>query len=179
MCKIARANHHVVEQAPGDGRFSRRPLLGTDRFVFNTKRRGFETGSKPGRTCRPRATRWSDGPASQARHHGRPASSSVHTRNSTKRRAALSKQAHNMAQRPGEQGPRRDTRVAQGVPESSGAGGRRTANLNRPRKPEVDREGNSFRNAQRKDTKNRKENPSGGSPLTLEIGSDSSLGPNR
>lgn len=98
----------------------------------------------PGRTCRPRATRSSDGPASPARDHSRPASSSVHTRNSTKRRTALSKQAHNRARRPGEQGPRRDARVPQGV---SGAGGRRTANLNRPRQPEVDREGNSLRKA--------------------------------
>ena len=38
-------NHHVVEQAPGDGRFSRRPLLGADGFMFNTNRRGSETGS--------------------------------------------------------------------------------------------------------------------------------------
>ncbi len=38
-------NHRVVEQAPGDGRFSRRPLLGADGFVFNTNRRGFESGS--------------------------------------------------------------------------------------------------------------------------------------
>jgi hypothetical protein len=44
----------------------------------------------PGRTCRPRTTRWSDGPASQARHHGRPVRSSVQSRNSTKRRTALS-----------------------------------------------------------------------------------------
>ena len=109
----------------------------------------------PGRTCRSRASRWGDGPASQARHHGRPANSSVHTRNSTKRRTALSNQAHTMAQRPGEQGSRREARVPQGVPESSSAGGRRrTAHLNRPRKPEVDREGNSFRNARRKDTTN-------------------------
>ncbi len=76
-----------------------------------------------GRTCRPRATRCGDGPASQARHHGRPASSSVRTRNSAKRRTALSNQAHNMAQRPGEQGPQRDARAPQGVSESSGAGG--------------------------------------------------------
>ncbi len=39
-------NHHVVEQAPGDGTFKQRPLLGADRFVFNTNRRGFKTGSK-------------------------------------------------------------------------------------------------------------------------------------
>jgi hypothetical protein len=46
LCKIARrVNHRVVEQAPGDGRFSRRPLLGADGFVFNTNRRGFESGS--------------------------------------------------------------------------------------------------------------------------------------
>ena len=38
-------NHHVVEQAPGDGRFSRRPLLGADGFVLNTNRRGSQTGS--------------------------------------------------------------------------------------------------------------------------------------
>jgi hypothetical protein len=38
-------NHHVVEQAPGDGRFSRRPLLGANEFVFNTNRRRVETGS--------------------------------------------------------------------------------------------------------------------------------------
>jgi hypothetical protein len=67
----------------------------------------------PGRTCRPRATRWSDGPASPTRHHGRPASSSVQIRNSTKRRTALRNQAHNMAQRPGEQGLRRDALVPQ------------------------------------------------------------------
>jgi hypothetical protein len=36
-------NHHVVEQAPGDGRFNRRPLLGADGFVFKTNRRGLET----------------------------------------------------------------------------------------------------------------------------------------
>src|SRR5256885_16590026 len=61
-----------------------------------------------------------------------------------------------MAQRPGEQGPRREARVPQGVPESSGAGGRkRTANLNRPRKPEVDSEGNSFRIARKNETKKR------------------------
>jgi len=40
-----RVNHHVVEQAPGDGRFIRRPLLGADGFVFNTYRRRFEAGS--------------------------------------------------------------------------------------------------------------------------------------
>ena len=46
LCKIARrVNHRVVEQAPGDGRFSRRPLLGADGFMFNTNRRGSETGS--------------------------------------------------------------------------------------------------------------------------------------
>jgi len=55
---------------------------------------------QPRRTCRPRATRWSDGPASPARHHGRPAHTSVHTRNSTECRAALNDQAPNMAQRP-------------------------------------------------------------------------------
>ena len=33
-------NHHVVEQAPGDGRFSRKALPGADGFVFNTNRRG-------------------------------------------------------------------------------------------------------------------------------------------
>jgi hypothetical protein len=38
-------NYHVVEQAPGDGRFSRRPLLGADGYVFNTNRRRFKTGS--------------------------------------------------------------------------------------------------------------------------------------
>jgi hypothetical protein len=38
-------NHHVVEKAPGDGRFSRRPLLNADGFVFSTNRRGFESGS--------------------------------------------------------------------------------------------------------------------------------------
>ena len=37
LCKIAHVNHCVVEQAPGSGRFSRRPLLGADGFVFNTK----------------------------------------------------------------------------------------------------------------------------------------------
>ena len=52
LCKIARVNHRVVEQAPGSGRFSRRPLLGADGFAFNTKRRGGEQW--PGRTCRPR-----------------------------------------------------------------------------------------------------------------------------
>ena len=36
LCKIARVNHRVVEQAPGSGRFSRRPLRGADGFVFNT-----------------------------------------------------------------------------------------------------------------------------------------------
>ena len=61
-----------------------------------------------GRTCRPRATRWSDGPASQARHHGRPASASVRTRTCAKRRTELNDQAHNIAQRPTEQGTRRD-----------------------------------------------------------------------
>ena len=54
----------------------------------------------PGRTCRPRATRWSDEPASPARRHGRPASTAVQIRNSTKRRAALNGQAHNTAHRP-------------------------------------------------------------------------------
>ena len=36
LCKIARVNHRVVEQAPGSGRFSRRSLLDADGFVFNT-----------------------------------------------------------------------------------------------------------------------------------------------
>ena len=36
LCKIARVKHRVVEQAPGSGRFRRRPLRGTDGFVFNT-----------------------------------------------------------------------------------------------------------------------------------------------
>jgi hypothetical protein len=36
LCKIARVNRRVVEQAPGSGRFSRRPLRGTDGFMFNT-----------------------------------------------------------------------------------------------------------------------------------------------
>lgn len=40
-----RVNHRAAEQAPGDGRFSRRPLLGDDGFVLNTNRRGSETGS--------------------------------------------------------------------------------------------------------------------------------------
>ena len=36
LCKIARVKHRVVEQAPGNDRFSRRPLHGTDGFVINT-----------------------------------------------------------------------------------------------------------------------------------------------
>ena len=44
----------------------------------------------PGRTCRPRATRWGDGPASPARHHGRPAlRSQPGTRRSTGRHQAI------------------------------------------------------------------------------------------
>jgi hypothetical protein len=38
-------NHHLVEQAPGDGRSGPRPLLGANGFVFNTNRRGVTTGS--------------------------------------------------------------------------------------------------------------------------------------
>jgi len=34
LCSIALVTHRVVEQAPGSGRFSRRPLLGADGFVF-------------------------------------------------------------------------------------------------------------------------------------------------
>jgi len=45
LCKIARMNHRVVEQAPGNGRFSRRPLPDADGFVVTTKRCGFESGS--------------------------------------------------------------------------------------------------------------------------------------
>jgi hypothetical protein len=45
-CVSSRAvNHDGVEQAPGDGRFRRRPLRGADGFVFNTNRRGFESGA--------------------------------------------------------------------------------------------------------------------------------------
>jgi len=42
LCKIARSEHRVSEQAPGDGRFSGRPILGADGFVWNTNPRGFE-----------------------------------------------------------------------------------------------------------------------------------------
>lgn len=38
-------NHRVFEQAPGDSRFRRRPLLGANGFVFNTNQRGLETES--------------------------------------------------------------------------------------------------------------------------------------
>ena len=102
-------NHHVVEQAPGDGRFSRRPLLGADGFVFNTNRRGLETESNGQEE--PAGLALLDGVMDQLhkRGTGRPASSSVQARNSAKRRTALSNQAHNTAQRPGEQGTRRAT----------------------------------------------------------------------
>ena len=42
LCKIAQSKHHVVEQAPGDGRLIQRPLLSADGFVFNTSGRGQE-----------------------------------------------------------------------------------------------------------------------------------------
>ena len=38
-------NHRVGEQAPGVGTSRPRPRLGTDGFVFNTNRRGFDTRS--------------------------------------------------------------------------------------------------------------------------------------
>jgi hypothetical protein len=54
---------------------------------------------RPGRTCQPRTTQGSNGPASPARHHGGPASSSVQTLDhATGRTTARSNQAHNRGQ---------------------------------------------------------------------------------
>jgi hypothetical protein len=45
LCTSAPSEPSRRGVAPGDGRFSRRPLLGADGFVFNANRRGLETGS--------------------------------------------------------------------------------------------------------------------------------------
>jgi hypothetical protein len=112
LCKIARrVNHRVVEQAPGDGRFSRRLLLGADEFMFNTNRRGSETRSN-GQEERV-GLALLDGVMDQLHKRGTTAVQlALRSRRGTaKRRTELNNQAHNIAQRPSEQGTRRDTWV--------------------------------------------------------------------
>jgi hypothetical protein len=100
----------VIEQAPGDGRLSQRPLLRADMFALNTNRCGFKTRSNGQGEHAGLALLDGDGPASQARRLGRPASASVQTRKCTKRRAAQSNHAHNTPGPAREQGLRRDPR---------------------------------------------------------------------
>lgn len=110
-----RVNHHVIEQAPGDGRPSQRPLLRADTFALNTNRWGFKTRSNGQGEHAGLALLDGDGPASQARRLGRPASASVQTRNCTKRRTAQSNHAHNTPGRPGnkDSGENRERRAPQ------------------------------------------------------------------
>ena len=103
----------VIEQAPGDGRPSQRPLLRADMLALNTNRCGFKTRSNGQGEHVGLALLDGDGPASQARRLGRPASASVQNGNCTKRRTAQSNHAHNTPGRPGnkDSGENRDCRV--------------------------------------------------------------------
>src|SRR5258708_28779623 len=85
----------------------------------------------PGRTCRPRTTRWRDGPASQARHLAVP--SALRSKRGTTRSAGR----HGASKRiiwlsgPADKDGGETRACPRGVPELSGVGGRRTAHLNR------------------------------------------------
>jgi hypothetical protein len=95
----------VIKQAPGDGRPSQRPLLRADTFALNTNRCGFNTRSNGQGEHAGLALLDGDGPASQARRHGRPATTSVQTRNCTKHWTAQSNHAHNTPGRPESKDP--------------------------------------------------------------------------
>jgi hypothetical protein len=112
LFRMAPGEPSTIEHAPGDGRFSHRPLLRADTFAFKTNRCGFKTRSNGQEEHTSLAILDGKGPASQARRRDRPASASVQTRNRTKRRTALSRQAHNMADAPDEQGPRPDAKAS-------------------------------------------------------------------
>jgi hypothetical protein len=103
----------VIEQAPGDGRPSQRPLLRADMLALDTNRCGFKTRSNGQGEHAGLALLDGDGPASQARRLGRPASASVQNGNCTKRRTARINHAHNTLGRPGnkDSGENRDCRV--------------------------------------------------------------------
>jgi hypothetical protein len=125
-------NHHVVEQAPGDGRLIRRPLLGADGSCATRENADRSNGQEEHAGL---AYSMGDGPASQARH--RPASFGPH-RNSTKRRPALNDEAHNMTQRAANKTTEKIARK------------KILSRQNRLRELEVDGEGNSFGNAPRR-----------------------------
>ena len=78
-------------------------------FACNTNQRGFRTGSIGREEPVGLASLDSDGPASQSRRQGHPANASVQTRNCSKRRTAISNQAHPMPHGLDEQGPRRNS----------------------------------------------------------------------
>jgi hypothetical protein len=86
----------TVEHAPGDSRLRHRPLLRANTFAFTTNRCGFKTRSNGPEEHTGLAILDGKGPASRARHRGRPARASVQTRNRTKRRTVLSSQSHPM-----------------------------------------------------------------------------------
>ena len=126
----------VIEQAPGDGRPSQRPLLRADIFALNTNRCGFKTRSNGQEEHAGLALLDGDGPASPARCQDRPASASVQTRNRTKRRTAQSNQAHNTPGRPGnkDSGENRESRAPQKSFRAFWRRGRRTAYRRRAKK---------------------------------------------
>jgi hypothetical protein len=94
--KIALVNHRAVEQALGNGRSSYKPLLGADRFVCNTKLRGFQPGALARKNVP--ASLLLNGLMYQFHKRG---TKSI-------QRTLRSNQAHNMANRPSDQRLRRD-----------------------------------------------------------------------
>jgi len=87
-----------------------------------------------------------DGPASQVHRHGRPASSSVHTRNSTKRWTALSNAMKNTTAAIDDKSHRRTWAPAD-VEAILGSRHNRDGDRHCRREPEGDKEGDSFENS--------------------------------
>jgi len=121
-----RVNHRLVEQAPGDGRLCPRPLARANRIAFKANRSGFKTRSNGQDEHAGLALLDGDGPASHARHHGRPGTS-VQSKDRIKHRTAGNHRANNIQHWKRQQGRQEDN--------------------------EGNSEGNSLRNARTKETK--------------------------
>ena len=122
---------------------------------------------------RPRTRRSPDAPTHLVGHTGRPANSSVQTRNHAKTKTALTNGEQHTAKPAIEQEPGKNRRQW----ERLCSRGKQTKDhvLVPRREGEGDREGNSFGNARRKETRNKDQ--SGGSQLTIETGSLFPIGP--
>lgn len=77
LYQMAPGEPSTVEHAPGDSRFSHRPLLRADMSALNANRRGFKTRSKGQDEPAGLALLDGNGPVSQSRRHCNLASASV------------------------------------------------------------------------------------------------------